>query len=157
MAVALLEGDSDMDSDVGSTSTVESTASGQKRKRPASVITKPMATRAKAGRGDYGHRTAGWLTGKPEPERGLSSRPYRPRGHWRGGRDWGRTGWRGGCRGWGSRRGGFWEEEIANLSINQTFISARSLLFNPLFFFSFLFVFGFLLQISCLVLFPFFL
>ncbi len=107
MAVALLEGDSDIDSDVGSTSTAESTASGQKRKRPASVITKPMAARAKVGRGDYGHRAAGWLLGKPEPERGLSSRPYRPRGHWRGGRGWGRSGWHGGRRGWGSRRGGF--------------------------------------------------
>jgi hypothetical protein len=104
MAEVLLEGDSDMVSEAGSASTAESTASGQKRKRPASVITKPIASKAKMGRGDYGHRVAEWLVGRPEPARGASSRPYRP---WRGGRAWGRHGWRGGRRGWGGRRGGY--------------------------------------------------
>jgi hypothetical protein len=107
IAEALLEGESDMESEAGSVNTSGSSASELKRKRPAAVIIKPMMVKSKRGRGEYGYRAAGWLVGRPDPARGESAGPSRP---WRGGRFWYQQGWRGGRaawpgRGWGGAAG----------------------------------------------------
>jgi hypothetical protein len=103
-AEALLEGESDLESEAGSADTSVSSASEVKRKRPAAVIVKPATAKFKRGRADHGYKAAGWLVGRPE-----SDSPSRAG---RGGRQWLRGGWRGGHspwqrRGWGARRGRF--------------------------------------------------
>ncbi len=101
-AEALLEGESDLESEAGSADTSGSSASEVKRKRPAAVIIKPATAKFKRGRADPSYKAAGWLVGRPESES--------PSRAGRGGRQWLRGGWRGGHaswqrRGWGARRG----------------------------------------------------
>jgi hypothetical protein len=87
MAEALLEGESDLESEAGSANTSVSSASKPKRKRPAAVITKPLVAKAKRGRSENKHRSAGWLVGRPDVATATGAGPSRP---WRGGRGWNR-------------------------------------------------------------------
>ncbi len=87
MAEALLDGESDLESEAGSANSSITSASELKRKRPAAVITKPLIAKAKRERSENEHRSAGWLVGRPDVTRAAGAGPSRP---WRDGRGWNR-------------------------------------------------------------------
>ncbi len=78
-----MDGDSDLESEAGSANSSTTSASGQKRKRPTAVITKPLLARTKRGQGENEHRTAGWLVGRPDATTAAGAGMSCP---WRGGR-----------------------------------------------------------------------